>query len=66
MDVSVIVQATIGKDGRVTSAHPISGPSDLASAAVSATQRWRFRPYVVDGSPVQVVTNIKFVFKGPH
>ena len=66
VDTSVIVEATVGKDGRVISAKPVSGASDLAASAVKATQRWRFRPYVLNGSPVQVVTNIKFVFKGPN
>ena len=63
VDDSVLVQATIGKDGKVSAVRALSGSADLQTAAVQAMQRWRFRPYVVDGVPTQVVTNLRFVFK---
>lgn len=63
LDSSVIVQVTIGKDGHVISARALAGSSELGGAAVQAIEKWRFRPYLVDGAPVEVVTNVKFVFK---
>ena len=65
MDTSVIVRATISKDGRVLNATAMSGADDLRGAAEDAMHEWRFRPYLVDGSPVEVSTDVRFVFKAP-
>jgi protein TonB len=62
-DTSVVVQGTVGKDGRVISARALSGPLYLTGAAVQAMQKWRFRPYLVNGTPVEVITNVNFLFK---
>jgi TonB family protein len=58
----VVLVATIAKDGRVADVRPVSGPAVLASSAVDAVRQWRFRPYQVDGKPVQVQTNIRVNF----
>ena len=58
----VVLVATIAKDGRVADVRPVSGPAVLASSAVDAVRQWRFRPYEVDGKPVQVQTNIRVNF----
>jgi TonB family protein len=58
----VVLVATISKDGRVADVRPVSGPAVLASSAVDAVRQWRFRPYEVDGKPVQVQTNIRVNF----
>ena len=58
----VTVQTTISKDGRVTSARAISGPQQLRPAAEAALRQWRFRPYLVDGTPTDVATTVTFTF----
>ncbi len=63
-DVTVDVDATISRDGRVTSAQALNGTPDVRGAAVRAVQSWRFKPFILDNSPVEVVTTFKFVFKG--
>ena len=64
MSGTVAVAVEISKEGRVTGAWAVSGPERLRGAAVWAAQAWRFRPYVVNGSPVEVRTTLGFYFKG--
>jgi TonB family protein len=54
----VVMQAIIAKDGTVRSLHVTEGDSRLRAAAVEAVYRWRYKPYVVDGQPVEVATTI--------
>lgn len=58
----VILQATIGKDGRVHDVKAISGPPELIEASIGAIQQWRYRPYLLQGNPVEVETTIKVQF----
>ena len=63
METSVAVRATISKEGKVTSTHALTGTLEVQAAAVDAVKNWRFKPYLVDGEPVDVVTTVNFVFK---
>jgi len=38
----------------------------LQQAAIDAVQQWRYRPYMLDGDPVAVVTTINVVFSLGH
>ncbi len=58
----VILQATIGKDGLIHNLRAVSGHPILIEAAKGAVEQWRYRPYVLKGSPVEVETTIKVVF----
>lgn len=59
---TVTVDALIGKDGRIASLHVLSGPPLLANAAITAIQRARYRPWTLNGQPVEVETTIRIVF----
>lgn len=59
---NVLLQATIAKDGLMKDVKLISGPPELADAAVGAVQQWRYRPYLLQGSPVEVETTVKVTF----
>jgi protein TonB len=59
----VILQAVIGKDGRIQNLRVISGNQLLARAAWDAVMQWRYRPYLLDGEPVEVETQITVKFK---
>jgi outer membrane biosynthesis protein TonB len=50
----------IGKDGRVISAHAVSGPPDAYKAAEAAARKWRYQPYLVVGEPTEVETKVQF------
>jgi TonB family protein len=60
---SVILRALIGKDGRIHALTPISGPKELIPAAIGAVQQWRYKPYVLEGEPVEVETQITVNFQ---
>jgi len=58
----VILQATIGKDGRIHNLRAVSGHPVLVEASIGAVQQWRYRPYLLKGEPVEVETTIKVQF----
>jgi TonB family protein len=59
----VVFSAVIGKDGTVQKLTPVSGPSPLIDAATAAVQQWRYKPYMLNGEPVEVDTTITVNFK---
>jgi protein TonB len=58
----VRIQATINRSGYVSRLHVLQGPTELRAAALTAVSAWRYRPYLVDGQPVDVVTTITVDF----
>jgi protein TonB len=58
----VVLQAVIGKDGRIENLHAVSGNSLLIQSALDAVQQWRYRPYLLNGQPVEVETQITVRF----
>jgi protein TonB len=63
---SVLLRATIGKDGSIENLRLLSGHPMLAQAAFEAVRQWRYRPYFLNGEPVEVETQVtvKFVLSG--
>lgn len=61
----VQLQAVIDKQGRITSVQVVKGDSILARAAVDAVKQWRYKPYFLDGQPVDIQTQITVNFKLP-
>jgi TonB family protein len=59
----VVMQAIISKDGSVTGLHVTEGDSRLRAAAEDAVYKWRYRPYLIDGQPVEVTTTITVDFQ---
>jgi hypothetical protein len=59
------LKALIGADGSVKEVTVLSGRPELAKAGVRAVRQWRYSPYLVQGSPVEVETQIKMSFFGP-
>ena len=59
---AVILQALIGKEGRIQDLQVLSGPSILSSAAREAVKQWRFKPYLQDGQPVETQARITVNF----
>jgi len=56
---TVILQAVIGKDGRIKDLTFVSGPKELAESAIGAVQQWRYRPYMLNNEPVEVRTQVQ-------
>ena len=59
---TVVLQATIGKDGHIENLHAVSGPPMLRQAAMDAVQKWVYRPFLLNGNPVSVQTTVNVVF----
>lgn len=58
----VMLRAVISETGAVESVTVMSGPGQLRQAAVDAMRNWRYKPYLINGKPVQVQTYIDFHF----
>ena len=59
---TVVLMAVIGEDGTVKDVHVESGLPVLAQAAVDAVKQWRYKPYLIDGKPVEVDSRITINF----
>ena len=62
---SVQLLATIGKSGSITSVKAVSGESVLSKAAIDAVKQWKYKPYYLNGDPVEIQTQITVNFKLP-
>jgi len=62
---TVVLQATISKAGTIQNLHVLSGPSMLRQSALDAVGTWRYRPYLLNGQPVEVETTVSVVFTTP-
>ena len=63
---SVAVWVEIAKDGSVTRVTLDQGPDLLARAAIDAVRQWRYRPYLLNGRAVEMVTRATLRFKLPQ
>ncbi len=54
----VILQAEISKEGTIQNLQLISGHAMLAPAAIEAVKQWRYKPYLLNGEPVAVETQV--------
>ena len=61
---SVQLLATIDKSGNTTKLQILSGDPMLSRSAVDAVKQWKYRPYLLNGSPVEIETQITVVFAG--
>jgi len=59
----VVLAAVIGKDGAIQNLRVVSTASPLLNqAALEAVKQWRYRPYILNGEPVEVDTTITVNF----
>ncbi len=63
MQGTVVLAATIGKDGVIKDLKLVSGPPMLAQAAMNAVRQWRYKPYFLNGQATEVDTTINVNFK---
>jgi protein TonB len=59
---TVVLQAIISKAGTIENLRVVSGPPILEQAAIDAVKTWRYRPYLLDGEPVEVETTVNVIF----
>ena len=63
---SVQLQATISKTGDIENLKVVSGDGVLGRAAVEAVRQWKYKPYYLNGDPVQIETQILVNFRLPN
>jgi protein TonB len=59
---TVILHAVISKDGSITGLQLVSGHPMLAPAAIEAVKQWKYKPYLLNGEPVEVDTEVQVNF----
>jgi protein TonB len=60
---TVVLQAAISTAGTIERLRVASGPAMLRQAALDAVREWRYRPYELNGEPVEVETTVDVIFK---
>ena len=63
VDGMVIIEATIGTDGRVSNAKVLKGKQLLNQAALDAVSTWRYTPTLLNGVPVSVIMTVVVQFR---
>jgi TonB family protein len=62
----VVLALTIDKTGTTRDIRVVTSPDQaLADSAVAAVSQWRYRPYQLNGSPVDVQSTVEVNFKLP-
>jgi protein TonB len=59
---TVVLAATISRAGAIENLRVVSGSPMLAPAAEDAVRTWRYRPYLLNGEPVEVETTVNVIF----
>ena len=59
---TVVLHAVIGKDGHVQGLQVMSGHPMLSAAAINAVKQWQYKPYMLNGQPVEIDTTITVNF----
>jgi outer membrane biosynthesis protein TonB len=52
----------IGKDGTVEELRVASGPKELQQSSLDAVRQWIYKPFLLNGDPVEVKTTINVVY----
>lgn len=58
----VVLTAIISRDGSIQDLRVLSGHPLLIQAALDAVRRWRYKPYLLNGEPVEVETTVTVNF----
>ena len=59
---AVVLAAVIGKDGSIQNLKVVSGHPMLTSSALEAVRQWKYKPYFLNGEPVEVDTQVTVNF----
>lgn len=58
----VMLEVTVGTDGKVKDIKVLRSIKELDDAAIQAVRGWEFKPTVLNGQAVQVITTVPVVF----
>jgi periplasmic protein TonB len=63
---TVELMATISKAGEISHVKILSGDAQLTKAAADAVKQWKYKPYLLNGEPVEIQTQVTVNFKLPR
>jgi periplasmic protein TonB len=63
---TVVLKEIISENGDVETATFFSGDSTFTDAAIEAVKQWKYKPYLLDGNPIQVETKVTLSFTLPQ
>jgi protein TonB len=58
----VVLKAIINRNGDIQDLQLVSGHPMLVPAAIAAVKMWRYKPYLLNGQPVEVETTVTVIF----
>lgn len=58
----VQLDAIVGKTGEVEQLKVISGPKELQQSSLDAVRQWTYKPFLLNGAPVEVKTTINIIY----
>jgi len=59
---NVVLKAIIDKAGNIQDLQLVSGHPMLVPAAIEAVRQWHYKPYLLNGQPVEVETTVTVIF----
>lgn len=59
---TVVLQIVIGRDGNIQNARVISGPQELQQSALDAVRQWKYKPYLRNGDPIEVLSTVNIIY----
>jgi len=59
---TVVLEAVINKQGTIDTLRVLSGHPVLAQAALDAVKQWKYRPTILNGDPIEVLTTVTVMF----
>ena len=60
---TVVLLVQVGRDGTVQDAKFLQGSLAFARTAIEGVKAWKFKPYMMNGRPVSVTTQLSMSFK---
>jgi len=58
----VVLDAVVGKTGHVENLKVVSGPNELQTSAMDAVRQWVYKPFLLNGNPIEVRTTISVIY----
>ena len=62
LNAEVAVEVFVSKTGSVTNARAFKGDPSLFKRSEEAALKWHYKPYLLNGEPVDVDTTLEFHF----
>ena len=59
---AVVMKVTVDKEGNVENIQLVSGHPLLAPPAIEAVKQWKYKPYLLNGTLVEVETQVQVNF----